>query len=275
MALGHVGEIAPRHRDGLLVGGRQDVAASGLLAVHPRAAERLVVDLLPDGHLDHARRADVHRRLALDHDHDVGERGQVGGAGRRGSEQDADLGTDARQLHLVVEDPAGVVAAGKDADLLGDAGARGVDEIEERDLEARRLLLDADDLLDGLLAPRAGLHREVVGHHADRPAEHRADARDHAVGGRSGSAERARSQSSWNCGAGVEEEAEAVADEELAFRPELVAVPDVPLPDARDLVPEAPLAHARHGSTGVGCAPRRSAPTLLFARADRDDQDPA
>ena len=267
MALGHVAEVAPGHRDGLLVGGRQDVAAAGLLAVHPRAAERLVVDLLPDGHLDHARRADVHRRLALDHDHDVGERGQVRRAGRRGSEQDADLGNDARELHLVVEDAAGVVAAGEDADLLGDPGARRVHEVDQRDLQARRLLLDADDLLDRLLAPGAGLHREVVGHHADRPAQHRAHARDHAVGGRVGLGGAGEEPVLLELGAGVEEEAEAVADEELALRPELVAVPDVPLPDARDPSRQAPLAHARHGSTGVGAPP--GAPRRRYSSRER------
>ena len=217
-----------------------------------------MVDLLADGHLDHAGRADVHRRLALDHDHDVGERGQVGRAGGRRSEEDADLGNDARELHLVVEDAAGVVAAGEDADLLGDAGARRVDEVDERDLEARRLLLDADDLLDRLLAPGAGLHREVVGHDADRPAQDRAHAGDDAVGGHLGLGGAGEEPVLLELGAGIEEEAEAVADEELALRPELVAVLDVPLPDARDLVAEAPLAHARHGSTGVGRGPARA-----------------
>ena len=161
------------------------------------------------------------------------------------------------------------MAAGEYADLLGDAGARRVDEVDQRDLEARRLLLDADDLLDRLLAPGAGLHREVVRHHADRPAEHRADARDHAVGGQVGLGGAGEEPVLLELGAGVEEEAEALADEELAFRPELVAVLDVPLPDARDLVPEAPLAHARHGSTGVGRAPALRADATLRGSGSR------
>ena len=68
----------------------------------------------------------------------VGERGQVGRAGRRRSEEDADLGHDARELHLVVEDAAGVEAAGEDLDLLGDAAARRVDEVERAGSGAAR-----------------------------------------------------------------------------------------------------------------------------------------
>ena len=228
--------------------------------------ERLVVDLLADGHLDHAGRAHVHRRLALDHDDDVGERRQVRRARGRRPEEDADLRDDPGELHLVVEDATGVVAAREDADLLRDAGAGRIDEVDERDPEARRLLLDADDLLDGLLAPRARLHREVVGHDADRPPEDRPDARDDAVGRRLRLLGAGEEPVLLELGAGIEQEAQAVADEELALRPELVAVLGVPLLDARDLVPEALLghrrtlvmaaAHGRHGSTGVGPAGR-------------------
>src|SRR5207253_8493530 len=97
------------------------------------------------------------RRLPVDHDDDVSERGKIGRAGRRRPEENTHLGNDPRELDLVVEDATSVITAGEDADLLGDPAARGVDQIEERDPEPGRSLLDADDLLHRLLAPGAGL----------------------------------------------------------------------------------------------------------------------
>jgi len=38
------------------------------------------------------------------------------------------------ELHLVVEDAAGVEAAGEDLDLLRDATARRIDQVEQRNL---------------------------------------------------------------------------------------------------------------------------------------------
>ena len=39
-----------------------------------------------------------------------------------------------RQAHLVVEDAAGTAAAGEELDLVGDAGAGRVDEVEDGQL---------------------------------------------------------------------------------------------------------------------------------------------
>ena len=47
-----------------------------------RAAHLLERHLLADDHLGHARRAEVHARVAVDHDDDVAERGDVRAAGR-------------------------------------------------------------------------------------------------------------------------------------------------------------------------------------------------
>src|SRR5262249_21157562 len=113
---------------------------------------------------------------------------------------------------------------------------------------------------------------EIVGHHADGPAEDRADSGDDAVGRRLGLAGAGEEPVLLELGPGVEQKIEPVADEELALGSELVAVLDVPLTDARALVPETPVAHARHGSTAVRRAPARAA-ALLFAGSDRDDQD--
>ena len=185
-ALGQIGQVVARRRQAGALVGRQQIAAARDLAVHARAAHLLERDLLADHHLGHARRAEVHRRVLVDHEHDVAERRDVRAARRRRPEQQADLRHRARQPHLVVEDAPRVAAPGEHVDLIGDARARRIDQVEQRHAQPARGLLDADDLLDRARAPRAGLDRRVVGHDRDRPAVHAADAGHHAVGGQVG-----------------------------------------------------------------------------------------
>jgi hypothetical protein len=137
--------------------------------------------VLADHHLRHPRRAEVHRGVAVAHDHDVAERRDVRPAGGAGAEQDADLGHGAGELDLVEEDPPGVAPAGEHLHLLGDAGAGRVDEVDHRHAVRERGLLDAEDLLDRLRAPRAGLDGRVVRHQRDGPAADGAHAGDDAV----------------------------------------------------------------------------------------------
>ena len=172
----------------------EQVADAGDGAVHPGAAHLLERHLLPDDHLRHARAAEVHRGVALDHDDDVGERGDVGAAGRRRPEQAADLRHLARQRDLVVEDPPGAAAAREHLDLVGDPRAGGVDEPEDRQLLAQRHLGGPHDLLDGAGAPRAGLDGRVVGDDDRRPAVDGAAPGDDAVG------RAARPPSRWRSG---------------------------------------------------------------------------
>ena len=61
----------------------EHVAAARDRAVHLRAAHLLERHLLADDHLGHARRAEVHGGVAVDHDHDVAERRDVRAARRR------------------------------------------------------------------------------------------------------------------------------------------------------------------------------------------------
>src|SRR4029453_783068 len=107
-----------------------------------------------------------------------------------------------------------------------------------------RLFLDAHDLLDRLLAPRAGLDRVVVGHDADGTASDRADAGDNAVGGRVGLDIAGEQPVLLELGAGIEEELEPVAHEELALGPKLVAVAGVALLDPGAFLAVALLARA-------------------------------
>ena len=151
--------------------------AAGDARVHPRAAHLLERHLLADDHLGHPRRAEVHRGVAVAHDHDVAERRDVGTARGARAEQHADLRHEPGELHLVVEDATGTAPAGEHQHLVGDARPGGVHEVDHRDAQLERALLDADDLLDRLRAPRAGLHGRVVRHDGDRAAVHLADAR--------------------------------------------------------------------------------------------------
>ncbi len=128
-----VGEVALGDLDALLVGLDEHVPATRDAGVHARPAHLLERDLLADHHLGHARRAEVHRGVALAHDHDVAEGRDVGAAGGARAEQHADLRHHAGEFDLVVEDPPRAAPPREHPDLLGDAGSGRVDEVDNRD----------------------------------------------------------------------------------------------------------------------------------------------
>jgi hypothetical protein len=168
-------------------------------AVHLRAAHLLERHLLADDHLGHARRAEVHRGVALDHHDDVAERGDVRAARSARAEEQADLRHDAAHLHLVVEDAPGAPPAGEHLDLIGDARPGRVDEVEHRDAELERRLLDAEDLLDRPRPHEPALTVESLAMMATaRPDDLRRVPGDDAVGGSSGSRALASAASSTN-----------------------------------------------------------------------------
>ena len=249
---GEVGEVALGEVDPLLVGLDEEVAAARDAGVHLRAAHLLERDVLADDHLGHPRRAEVHRGVAVAHDHDVAEGGDVGAAGGARPEQHADLRHGARELHLVEEDPARVAAAGEHLDLLGDPRARRVDEVDHRHAVRERGLLDAEDLLDRLRPPGAGLDRRVVGHQRDRAPADRPHAGDDAVGaeplGLPVGQQRVLGER-----AGVEQPRDPLAHGQLAL---LGRLGPVALGPARVRAVERLLyvAHARHASARRRCA---------------------
>src|SRR4029077_3030531 len=129
-------------------------------------------------------------------------------------------------------------------DLFGDASAGSVHQIDEGYPQPRGLLLDSNDLLDGLFAPRASLDRVVVGHDAyGTPADH-ADTGDDAVGRCIGLVGAREEPVFLELGARIEQELESIADEELSFLAELVAVLRVTLLDPRALLEVAFFARA-------------------------------
>ena len=114
---------------------------------------------------------------------------------------------------------------GEQLDLVGDAGAGRVDQPERPAARARSAYsVSAHDLLDRARAPRAGLHRRVVGHHAHRPTVDAADAGDDAVGGQV-AGERVGEQPVLDERALVEQQREPVADEQLALAARASRVP--------------------------------------------------
>ncbi len=188
--------------------------------MHPGTAHLLQGDLLADHHLGHPGRTEIHRGILLDHDHQVGEGGDVGPAGGRGPEQAADLRHLARELDLVAEDPPRPAAAREELHLIGDPGTGGVDEPEDRQFLAERRLGDPDDLLHRPRAPAAGLHRRVVGDHQRRPALDQAAAGDHTVGGQI-AGQGIGQLPVLDEGALVEEQRDPVPDEQLVLAVQL------------------------------------------------------
>ena len=217
-----VGEPGLGLLQGVLVVHRQVVAAARHRGVHAGAAGLLQRGLLPDHHLGHAGRPQVHGGVALHHDDDVAEARDVGAAGGRRAEQAADLGYPAREAHLVVEDAARAAPAREQLHLVGDAGAGRVDQPEDGHLVLEGVLGEPHDLLDGAGPPRPRLHGGVVGHHAHRAAVDGAHAGDHAVGGQVGSGGVGQ-QGVLHERPGVQQQVQPVADEELALLGQLVA----------------------------------------------------
>src|SRR6202050_1495612 len=180
------GQVAADRFDGIGLVGRQVVAAARDRAVHPGTAHLLQRRPLLDHHLDHARAAQVHRRVAVHHGDVVAERRNVGAAGRGGAEQRADLRDRAGRPDLGMKDLPGTTAAGEHLHLIGDPGPGRVDQVHHRQSAGISLLDDPDDLLHGPGPPGAGLHRRVVGHQRDLTSGDQRDAGDHALGGEAG-----------------------------------------------------------------------------------------
>ena len=74
----------------------------------------------------------------------------------------------------------------------------------------------AHDLLDGPRTPRTGLHRRIVGHDAHRPALDPRNTRDNAVGRQVG-CHRVGEQAVLDERARVDEQCNAIADEQLVL----------------------------------------------------------
>ena len=133
--------------------GDEIVADTAGRRVHAGATHLFEGRVLADDLFGHARRAEVHGRVALDHEHDVTERRDVGAAGRRRTEQAAHLRHATREAHLVGEDASRAPPSREQLDLIGDARPGRVDEVDDRNLVTERGLGQAHDLLDRARTP--------------------------------------------------------------------------------------------------------------------------
>ena len=190
------------------------------------AAELLGRDDLADRRLHEGRAAEEDRALAA-HDHAlVAHRGHVGAAGGARAEHGREL-RDAhrRELRLVEEDAAEVLAIGEHLVLQRQERAARVDEVDARQSLLLRDLLCAQVLLDGHRVVGAALDGGVVADDHDRPAVHEADARDDAGAGRIAAVEPVGGERRdlEERAALVEQARDAVARQQLAARDVAVA----------------------------------------------------
>ena len=191
--------------------------------MEPCTAHRLEGDVLPHDHLGHPWGAEVHRRPTLDHDDDVAERRDVCASCSRWAEEAADLRHAPREPDLVVEDPPGTASAREQLDLVGDACASRVHQVEDREELVIRRFEGADHLLDRDPTPRARLDGGIVrNHHHGAPVDAGTPG-DHPIRCK-GFVVVAREQAVLDERVRVDEEADAVAYEELALGRELVVV---------------------------------------------------
>ncbi len=147
-----------------------------------RAAERFLIDRLAGRSLDQIGAAKAHEAGVFHHDDDVAERGKVRAAGDARAHHRRDLRDAQFAAHqrVVEEDAARAVLAGKDAVLIREVDAGGIDQINDRHAVAHRDLLRAQNLRDRLGPPGAGFHGGVVGDDDGGAAFDLADARDDA-----------------------------------------------------------------------------------------------
>src|SRR3954447_8887002 len=143
---------------GLLVR-RDELRNARLGRVRRRAAELLEADLLAGDRLHHVGAGDEHVRAALDHQHEVGDRGRVDGAAGARAHHEADLRDHARALDVAPED---LRVAGERDDAFLDARAARVVDPDHRAAELRRQVHHLADLLGEDLAQRAAEHGEVL-----------------------------------------------------------------------------------------------------------------
>ena len=150
----------------LVVG--DDVAHAGLLVVGVRPAERRHVDVLAGDTAHDVGAGDENPALGS-HDDDVGERGAVGGAARGEADDDRDLRDITRRADHRLEHQADRVQR---LDALGEPGAAGVPDADDRALLLDGGVVGVDDVGAALHAHRAA-HDGAVG--AERDGAHTVD----------------------------------------------------------------------------------------------------
>ena len=165
-----------------LLGLGEDVHDAGAAAVRLGAAEPQHVDVLAGHRADDVRAGHEDPALGAE-DHDVGERRAVRRAAGGRAEHDRDLRDLAGGLGHRLEDPADRVQR---QHALGQPGAAGVPEPDDRDPVGHRAVVGVDDDLAADVAHRAAHDGGVGAERDDGRAVDLADGGEHAgvvVGG--------------------------------------------------------------------------------------------
>ena len=182
-----------------------------------RAAELLLVGVLPDGHLDQWRPAEEDAGPALDHDGVVAHAREVGATGGGRPEHDAD-GGDAlgRELGQAAE----LLAPGhEDVGLAGQVGPSGLDQEQQREAVLLRHVHGAQELADRRRARRPAADRRVVGDDQALRVRHLGQRHDHAAAHRVAGVQAGERAQLEHRRAGVHQRLEALAHHHLAAGP--------------------------------------------------------
>ena len=258
------------HADRLGLVPGQVVAQARGPGVHARAAQLLLVGVLPDGHLDQRRPAEEDAGPVLDHDGVVAHAREVGAAGGRRAEDDAD-GRDALRREL--GQAAELLAAGhEDVGLAGQVGPSGLDQDQQREAVLLGHVHGAQELADRRRARRPAAHGRVVGDDQALGVGHLGQRHDDAAADRVAGVQAGQRAQLEHGRAGVDQRLEALAHHHLAAGP--VALDVLRAAAGEDLVVQrrAPRRPARRmasalsrelvarrwrGATGWACSRRR------------------
>ena len=124
------------------------------------------------------------RALILHDDRDIRHRWHIGPACRARAHDDSDLRNACRRhLRLVIEDPAEVIAVGKNLVLIGQVRAPAIDKVDGGKAALRSDLLRAQVLFDRNREIGAAFHRGIVADHHDLPPFDLSDTGDQPCAG--------------------------------------------------------------------------------------------
>jgi hypothetical protein len=147
--------------------------------VHVAAAERLVIDLLPDGGFDERWAGEIDRPLFLDDDRLVAHRRHVSAARRARPHHHRNLRDAARrELRLVIENPPKVIAVGEHLILQRQESAAGIHEVDARKAVLERDFLRTQVLLDGQRVVSAAFYGRIVRENHAADASNGSDSAD-------------------------------------------------------------------------------------------------
>ena len=153
------------------------VGHAGLEVVDRRATELIERDLLTRRRGDDVRASHEHVRVLARHDNEVGEGRLVDRTARAGTQDDRNLGNQARGLARLLED---ATVLGQRDDALLDAGAARILNADDRNTHADTPVDEVDDLVALHLAQRPTQHREVLRVRGDHTPLHATVAGGHS-----------------------------------------------------------------------------------------------